>query len=442
MQTISLYLLLLLWAETASGQVDYEFQTTPPAVWPPWRQWEGNPEYAWTTPSPQWYDRKESADYDTKWDYRGSEKDTVVEGTPSYYDWDSGKEDSDSGYNFTTPTPYWRKRKYRYGWTTPAPYWRKQGSRFGWGTEAPYWRRQSSRFGWGRATEAPYWRRRTSYGWTTQAPFWRRQGSRFGYATEAPYWRRQGSRYGWATEAPYWRRQGSRFGWATEAPYWRRHGSRFVWATEAPYWRRQGSRYDWPTPTPSWRRRYYWASPRPTPYWRSQYDWPTTADPSIQDLPVPQIKVYKLMGEHEADVLVSCQQGVGWSSRFSRGRLQLNVVMGESNFTLYQPEFSRGLENLFKLTVSAPAMFTCVQTRRYGGKLFSDVFVYSKQHAAGDEGGFSASYMSLSYQTFATFLGCLLVLMVLAVVTVTLFKIHTVKKMDTKTCYVKDPMIL
>ena len=93
----------------------------------------------------------------------------------------------------------------------------------------------------------------------------------------------------------------------------------------------------------------------------------------ISDLPNPLIRVYRLVSNYEDTVIVSCQCHVPVHG----SQLQLKVVVEDQSFTMNYPDFSRGTEHLFKITVSSPASFSCVQ-KLDGKTLLSDVFIFSK----------------------------------------------------------------
>ncbi|XP_076132152.1 uncharacterized protein LOC143114439 isoform X7 [Alosa pseudoharengus] len=223
-------------------------------------------------------------------------------------------------------------------------------------------------------------------------------------------------RYDRTTPSPrkYWMRPTSRYDWVTQSPrrYWMRPTSRYDWATQSPrrYWMRPTLRYDWATQSP----RRYWMRP-------TQPSYTTDAD-----VPNPLIRVYRLEDSHVDEVIVSCQHRV----TVRQNRLQLKVMMEKRSYTLQYPDFSSGTERLFKIIVSSPALFTCVEELP-SRTLLSDVFTFRKRTDT------SGTQMSPSYEVYAGFLGFMLIIMISVVTMVTLWKIHIEKQRNNLT-FCKD----
>ncbi|XP_048096149.1 uncharacterized protein LOC125292777 isoform X2 [Alosa alosa] len=192
--------------------------------------------------------------------------------------------------------------------------------------------------------------------------------------------------------------------------------SRYDWVTQSPrrYWMRPTSRYDWATQSP----RRYWL--RPT----SRYDWAT------QNVPNPLIRVYRLEDSHVDEVIVSCQHRV----TVRQNRLQLKVMMEKRSYTLQFPDFSSGTERLFKIIVSSPAFFTCVEELP-NRTLLSDVFTFRKRTDT------SGTQMSPSYEVYAGFLGFMLIIMISVVIMATLWKIHIEKQRNNLTFCVSEDTV-
>ncbi|XP_076132161.1 uncharacterized protein LOC143114439 isoform X16 [Alosa pseudoharengus] len=268
--------------------------------------------------------------------------------------------------------------------------------------------------GYDRVTQNPQW---NSMSMTPNGPRGRMR-PRYDRTTPSPrkYWMRPTSRYDWVTQSPrrYWMRPTSRYDWATQSPrrYWMRPTLRYDWATQSPrrYWMRPTSRYDWATQSP----RRYWMRP-------TQPSYTTDAD-----VPNPLIRVYRLEDSHVDEVIVSCQHRV----TVRQNRLQLKVMMEKRSYTLQYPDFSSGTERLFKIIVSSPALFTCVEELP-SRTLLSDVFTFRKRTDT------SGTQMSPSYEVYAGFLGFMLIIMISVVTMVTLWKIHIEKQRNNLT-FCKD----